>query len=224
MMFCADYAQLLKTLSIVCMASAWGQGQPGGQQNHPGGPPNRGMGAQMSCPVTITSPPPSVMMERIAQTLQLTVDQLTNLKNASAAYEQALLPLTKKSKEATDLLRTAVIASDYDSAKANIFVTKALKAEEDVITANLDAWAQIRSILTADEMKSLKTILGQQRPGQGQRPGSTGQGQNANGTSATTQSDGNFQGGPPPSGDGGFPGGPPPDGGGFPGGPPPPAE
>ena len=140
---------------VVCTAPAWGQGPPG-----PGRPPGGG-GGGMPCPAMAAMAPPSAVIDRMAETLGLTESQVTKLRAAMTKCEESIKSLSQKSGEATKAMRDAIAASDYDAQK----VTE-VKAEVAVLSARLDEWTQIRSILTADQAKRLQESIAMQRPGQ----------------------------------------------------------
>ncbi|MCE5197944.1 MAG: Spy/CpxP family protein refolding chaperone [Armatimonadota bacterium] len=174
---------MIKTLSIaaalaavICTTPVWSQGAP-----PQGGP--RGAGApSMSCPAMAVMPPPSAVIDRAAETLQLTEDQTATLKIAMTTCDGTIKSLAQKATDASKALRDALVASEYDAQKAKDLAAAAEKAEITLINARIDEWTQIRAILTADQAKKLLDTTNAQRPGQGQRPA-----------------------GPPPGGEDGFP-------------------
>lgn len=149
---------------VVCTAPAWGQGPPG-----PGRPPG-GVGGGMSCPAMAAMAPPSAVIDRMAETLGLTKSQVTKLRAAMTKCEESIKSLSQKSGEATKAMRDAIAASDYDAQKVTDLANAAVKAEVAVLSARLDEWTQIRSILTADQAKGLQESMTMQRPGQVPRP------------------------------------------------------
>lgn len=140
----------------------------------------------MPCPLAAVGVPQPGMLERMADMLQLSDDQMTKLQTVMAANGKIVQPLMQKSGEACKALHDAVLAAEYDAANVKALAVKAEKAEADVVAANIDVWTQVRAILTADQIAALQQAMNapHQGPGQGQGPG-----------------------GPPPPGG---PGGPPP--------------
>lgn len=140
---------------VICAMAAWSQAP-------------RGMGGPMMlCPAMAVMPPPVGEINRMAETLQLTDDQATRLKAAITKYEEPTRLLSQKAADATKAFRDALLASDYSVQKVKDLAEAAEKAEDAVISARIDEWTQIRSILTADQAKKLQDM---QRPGQGNRP------------------------------------------------------
>lgn len=155
----------------VTATAAWSQG---------GGTP-RGMGgAGMSCPAMATALPQASAVERVTDTLGLTDEQVTKLTAAMTKSQESINSLAQTAATATKALGAALVASEYDAQKVKELAAAAEKAEAAVVSARIDEWTQIRSILTADQAKQFLASA-MQRPPQGQRPP-----------------------GPPP-GDGGFP-------------------
>ncbi len=158
--------------ALLCTAPVWSQGPPA-----PGGFGGmRGaMGGGMACPAIATMPPTARMIDRVADTLQLTQDQATKLKAAMTKCEETTLSLSQKAADATKALRDALLAPTYDAQKVKDLAAAAEKAEAALVSARIDEWTQIRSILTADQVKKLQEAMavprGGQRPVGRQRPG-----------------------------------------------------
>jgi len=155
----------------LCAPAVWSQGPP------PPGGPGMGRGPMGLCPVTALMPPQAQMIDRLAEPLGLTEDQVSQLKTVIAKGDETMLPLTKKAAEATKAVRDAVLAADFDSQKLTTLAAAAQKAEAAIITASIAEWAQIRAILTADQGKLLAEIMSAPRPGPrpiGPPPGADG--------------------------------------------------
>jgi Spy/CpxP family protein refolding chaperone len=118
-------------------------------------------------------PPHYMMFENMAETLELTDEQLTQIKDAADKNDAIVQPLMQKAGDACKALREAVMASEYDAAKVQELATAAQKAEAAVTSANINAWTQLRSILSVDQVAKLKEIMSTQRPGPG-GPGGPG--------------------------------------------------
>jgi hypothetical protein len=147
-------AVLVVLLAVLFVVPVWSQGSPGG----PGGPRHGGPPPGM---MALQPPPPAAIIDGLTAMLSLTADQAASLKTVLTAIQ----PLMKAAGDAGKALRDAIFATDYDSAAIADLATAALTAEGKVLSASIDAWAQIRSILTADQLAKL-----QQRPGPGGPP------------------------------------------------------
>lgn len=150
---------VLALAMVVCASAALAQQGP-----PPGGPPmgpgqgRQGMGMG-SCPVMAIAPPPAMMIERIGDTLGLTADQKDKLVAALTKNETALMPLRQKSGEASKALHDAVFAPTFDAAKVNELLAAAQKAEAAVAMAEIQAWSDIRAILSADQITKLNEAM-----------------------------------------------------------------
>jgi Spy/CpxP family protein refolding chaperone len=113
----------------------------------------------MFCPAMAAMPPQAGMIDRMAETLQLTHDQSAKLKKVSAKSDQTLRPLTQKSAEASKALRAALLASDYNTKKVKDLAAKAEKAEAEVVTASIGTWTQIRAILTKSQIAKMQKTM-----------------------------------------------------------------
>ena len=148
----------------ICATAVWSQGPPG--QGGPGGPGGmRGFG--MSCPAMAVMPPHTGMLDRMADALQLTDDQITKLKETMTKNDETVRPLVQKSADASKALRAALLASDYNAQTVKDLAAKAEKAEADVIAASIEVWTQIRSILTKDQAAALQEAMNMPRQGPG---------------------------------------------------------
>lgn len=124
----------------------------------------------MSSPAMALVPLPPGAIDRASEALGLTDDQTTKLKAAVSDSELSIHSLSQKSADATRSLHDALMASDYDAQKVKNLAAAAEKAEAAVISARIDEWTQVRSVLTADQSKGLQG-MGTQRPGRDMRPG-----------------------------------------------------
>lgn len=149
--------------AVVCASPVYSQGRPGA-----GGPRGTG-GLSASCPVMAITPPQASALDRLADAFQLTEDQSSKLKSVLTKSDETVSALSKKSAEATKELKTAVMAADFDAVNVKALADKAEKAEAAVVNAIIDEWIQIRSILTADQVKTLQETMSKQQ-GSGQRP------------------------------------------------------
>ena len=152
-------------MAAVCASAVWSQGGPRpGRQGRPGGP------GMLSTAAAIM-PPQAGMFDHLSETLQLTDDQAAKLKAAGAQNEATIRPLAQKAAEATQAVHAAVLASSYDAQNVKDLAAKAEKAEAEVVAASIEAWTQIRSILTDDQVTALKAAMSAPRPGAGRAPG-----------------------------------------------------
>lgn len=166
--------------AMICATTAWGQTPP---PRGPGGP--RGMNRPpVTCPATVVMPPPAGAIDHVAESLGLTEDQTTKLKATLTKCDESMRSLSQKAADATKAFRDALVASEYDEQNVKNLAATAEKAEAAIISARIDEWTQIRSVLTADQTKKLQEMTMQQprpdqRPGQGpcQRPGGPPPGQ-----------------------------------------------
>jgi Spy/CpxP family protein refolding chaperone len=115
--------------------------------------------------------PQTTLLDRAADTLQLTDDQKTRLTTIITKNDQALQPLMQKSAQAAQALRAAILAPTYDAQKVKELSVVAEKAETDVINARINTWTEIRAVLTADQSAKLQSVmtmpLGQRGPRRG---------------------------------------------------------
>ena len=152
-------------IAISCTVAVWSQGQ---RPNHPGfGRPG---GFRISCPAMATMPLRTGMIDRMGQTLKLTSSQTAKLKKISAANTKKIDSLQQAAEKSSQSLRSAMLASKYNSKNIKSLAAKAEKAEAAVVNANIDEWTQIRSILTASQLTKLKSTISAARPGPGAGP------------------------------------------------------
>lgn len=148
-------------LTVFCVVPAWCQGQSG-----PGGPGGPG-GGMISCPAMAIAPPSAAMVDRLAENLSLTEDQTTKLKAVMTKSENTITPLSKKLTEATKALRSALTASTFDADNVKVLAAAAEKAEAAVVSARIDEWIQMRSILTAEQVTKLQATANKRPSGMG---------------------------------------------------------
>lgn len=152
-------------IMILACSMLFAQQQPQGQSNGQPQPNMRqqgmqkGIGIMMTCPSMSIMPPQSAMIDRLAQPLGLNATQTENLKTVLDKHQKTLEPLQKKSAEATQLLREAVLNSDYDPEKILEFANNAVKAEVEIINNNLLVWKQIRKILSNEQLKAFQQMM-----------------------------------------------------------------
>ena len=172
-------------LAAVMFATvAWSQGEPGGTGNPggpivpggPGGPGNRpgnlggaggfgGPGMMMrgipasSCPAATLAVPRTYVIDPLTRMAQLTETQAAQLKDLLTKWEATLPPLQKKAGDAQQALRMALIADPYDAQKVKDAATAAQTAEGAIITASIDQWTQIRTILKVEQVRKLIQIM-----------------------------------------------------------------
>ncbi|MCE5323011.1 periplasmic heavy metal sensor [bacterium] len=149
---------------ILCMTPVWCQ---------QGGPRQGGVG--MSSVVMTVMPPQANMIDRLAEQLDLTEDQVSSLKTVLTEGNTTVQSLQKTSSSAAQALRKALFASTYDADAVADAAAKAEKAEAAVVTASINVWVQIREVLTADQITALQSATtfsgGPGGPGGQGRPG-----------------------------------------------------
>ncbi|MHB0997622.1 MAG: Spy/CpxP family protein refolding chaperone [Armatimonadota bacterium] len=160
---------------IASTTSAWsqgpGQGRPGGPMGGPGGPGGFGGPPMFTCPSMVVMVPPSFALDGMAQGLKLSASQKSKLKGILTKSEKSIQPLREKASKATQALRTALMATKYDANKVKSLAAAAEKAEAAIVSANISTWSQIRSVLTADQIKMMQAPMrpaGMRGPGGGQ--------------------------------------------------------
>lgn len=202
-------AVVVALMLVMSSVGVWGQAPPdqpppGPQGPGPGMPggPGRMMRMGGTCPAMALNLPPAMMIDRAGEMLQLTDEQKTNLKSALDKGEQTLRPLRDKSNAATGALRDGALSATCDATKLKSLASDAEKAESAVLNAELDAWTQLKGILTAEQLGKMRDMMSRRGPGMMGMPG--------------------MMGGPGGPGMPGGPGGPPPGGPGGPDMPPPP--
>lgn len=134
-------------LALVVCAVAWCQGGP-----RPGGPGGPGP----ICQVGAVLPPPAAASDLIAKDLKMTAAQAAALKDVLTKSEATIFPLLQAAGDASKALHEAVFATRYDADAAAQAAATAQSAEAAVVTASIDAWARIRSTLTADQFAKLQ--------------------------------------------------------------------
>ncbi|MDH7601877.1 MAG: periplasmic heavy metal sensor [Armatimonadota bacterium] len=163
---------------LICALAADAQMRVGTGQRAQNPPPGGGMGFGMGfgmCATMAVAPPTAAMVDRMTD-LQLTEDQATRLKSILTESEKQLMSLRQKVADACRALREAVFAEQYDSAKVQALASEAQKAESAVLSAELQTWAQIRSVLTAEQVNKLQGPVGWRGgPRQGGSRGAGGQ-------------------------------------------------
>jgi hypothetical protein len=156
-------------LLTILALSAWAQTPPAAP---PGAPPMtmQGPGPMMggrqmaSCPAIALGLPPGMLFEMRAEQLGLSSEQTGKLKTALMKAEEALSPLRNKAREAVASLRAGIF--DPEAKNLQELADKAEQAEAVVIAAEVQAWTQVKEILTPDQLKTLQGMIGR-GPGMG---------------------------------------------------------
>ena len=150
-----------------CATVVFGQvGAPSGQGQ---GGQGRGQGfaGGITCPAMALSPPPAMLIDRV-DTLQLSDEKKANLKAVLTKIDDALRPSRQKAIESSRALREAVMASTYDAEKVKLLVPEAQNADAAILTAELQAWVEIRAAITPDQFSKLQEFMTSRRMGAGQ--------------------------------------------------------
>jgi Spy/CpxP family protein refolding chaperone len=159
-------ALVLAVLALLLSAAlVWGQAPPAGRTG-PGGT-GGGRGGFMMGPAMAVPAPTAMSFDRMFGQLQLTDDQTTKIKDILTKSDTAMTPLAQKSTDATQALRTALLAPTMDSAKVKGLATAAETAEAAVIDARIQTWTAVRGILTADQLTKLQESMNAPRGGMG---------------------------------------------------------
>lgn len=123
------------------------------------------MGGMGVCPAMALAPPQVAMIDRSADTLALTDDQKTKLSASLTKSDSALATLRQTAAAATKAVRDAVMAPTFDSARAATLLANAQKADAAISNAELQTWAEIRAILTPDQMTKLSEAMSRRMGG-----------------------------------------------------------
>lgn len=153
---------------VICTVSVWSQsGHPGRPGNGESGRPF-GMGrSMMSCPAMAVMPPHAGMVDRLTQPLQLTKAQTAKLNKIVAGNEKKMRSLREVASKSSQALHASLLAVKYSAKNVKNLSIKAEKAEAALISASIDEWTQIRSILTSKQSANLQKVMGAHRPGPG---------------------------------------------------------
>ncbi len=153
-------------LVAVSVTMAWAQGPgTGGRTGRTGQggsvqyADRMGLGLQMTNPAMAVTIPSPQMWERMAEPLSLSEDQKTKLVGMATKAQELLQPMEKKLSDATQALRTAVLAPDSTAETLSPLVTAAQKAESDLISARISAWMQMKAVLNAEQLKKLAETM-----------------------------------------------------------------
>lgn len=152
---------LLAAGACATVVMGQGPGAPG-----PGGARAGFGGGYAMCPANALMPPRVAMLDRV-EGLGLTADQKSKLTTLLTNSDTTLTPLRQKAAQATQALRTALLAPTYDEAKVARLATEAQNAETALMKAEIPVWTQIRGILTADQVSKLQAPVGRGTGGAG---------------------------------------------------------
>ncbi|MEN6520684.1 MAG: periplasmic heavy metal sensor [Armatimonadota bacterium] len=151
-------------LAIVISAVAvWSQS---GRRGGPGGM----MASMAACPQSAVITPQAGMIDHMSKTLKLTKTQTAKLKKIAADGDKTLRPLRSSAAKSSNALRSAMLASKYNSKNVKIIAAKAEKAEAKIVTASIDTWTRMRLVLTASQSAKLQKAMKMDQPPQGQGP------------------------------------------------------
>lgn len=161
---------LLAVAAVGYSAVAWADDS--GWQKMPGNQGGHGrMGGGMMCAAMAVTPPQISAIERLCDSAQLSEAQLTKLDTVLG--KSSLSGLQKKSSAATKALREAITGSKFDADKVKALSAKAEKAEADVVSASIDTWSKVFSILSPEQGAKLRESMSRQ-PAMGNKPGMPG--------------------------------------------------
>jgi uncharacterized membrane protein len=132
-------------------------------------------------PTSAIALPAVALVKKQAAELQLTDTQVKSLVDLLNKVSADLNGLRNTSREANEALHNALCDSSKDMAAVQTLMESAQKADAAVANLELSTWAQIRKILTADQLEK----LGEARGIAGVAPGSLGE-QKSNSQGAET--------------------------------------
>lgn len=165
-------AILAVTVLLLAAVAAWAQG-PGAPATSaapvppvPPAPGASGMPAMMIVsisPLQAVRVPTMPVLARMEDQLGLSEDQKAKVSAAYDKHLQVSRPLTESYTQSIRGLQTAVKGTKFDAAAVKAAATKALKAEESLISASTDFWATFRGILTAEQNQKFAEMA--MRPG-----------------------------------------------------------
>lgn len=156
----------LTLVMLICASAVWCQGPPG--PGGPGGPGGRRGPRGPGMPSAMTAVmPPFGILQHGAQALGLTQDQITKLKDLAQKGDETMPPLMKAVGESCKAFRDALTAPEFDTEAVAKLAATAEKNEAAVVTARIAEWAQIRTILTADQIAKLQEMMSAPPPGPG---------------------------------------------------------
>jgi Spy/CpxP family protein refolding chaperone len=148
-----------------------GTGARAANRGPAGGMMGFGMGM---CAAMAIAPPPVAALDQTAD-LQLTEEQMARLKSILTESEKQLMSLRQKAADASQALRQAILAEKYDADKVKRLAAEAQKAESAVLESEIQTWAQIRQVLTAEQVNKLQGMFGRWGgPRPGGPPGAVG--------------------------------------------------
>ena len=155
---------------VICSIPAWSQGQ-GMPPSGPGGPGRMG-GFMMRSPSMAFMPTQMLTSDRMAKSLQISSVQKAKIKKITEKSNTSIQALSKKATAATKAFSTALMATKYNEKTVKNLALAAEKAEASVVNAKISEWSQIRSVLSATQIKNLqKMATARPNPGQGRPSG-----------------------------------------------------
>ncbi len=141
--------------------------EPGRFPGGPGMMPPERMAPMAPPPIAAaisTSLPPLQWPEALAQPLQLSEDQVNRLMDLMLTAEKTIRPIRQTAAKAAEALRSAQFDKGVTPGRIKEAAATAQKVETALVTTQLEAWQQIRNILSAEQLKRLQMILSQPRP------------------------------------------------------------
>ncbi len=141
--------------------------EPGGYPGGPGMMPHERTAPMMPPPVSAaisTSLPPLQWPEAFAQPLRLSEEQINRLMDLMLTVEKAIRPIRQTAAKTSEALRSVQFDKGVTPARIREAALASQKAETALVNTQLEAWQQIRSILSAEQLRRLQMILSQPRP------------------------------------------------------------
>lgn len=144
--------------AVTCATPVWTQG---GRPDRPSGPGD----PVMSSAAVVAMPPRARAISHMASALRLSKDQTAKLTKITSANEKKIRSLEQAAANASKALRASLLGSKYNAKNSRALAAKAEKAEAALISADIDEWTQIHSILTAKQAAQLQKVMMSQRQG-----------------------------------------------------------
>jgi Spy/CpxP family protein refolding chaperone len=105
------------------------------------------------------------MFDGANKAVNLTSGQKARIGQITAKYDAAQRTLTEKAAGASKAFRAALMAEKYDVKNVKRLAAAAEKAESAVVSARIDEWTQLRSVLKARQISECDKMMGRGGPG-----------------------------------------------------------
>jgi Spy/CpxP family protein refolding chaperone len=155
-------------VAAVLVLAVWAaaQGRQPGPPPGPGMPGMPGRPGMMGPGMRPMGPPPSPCALNAVNAgmpmLFMFGDQINLSKTQQSKLMQmdrkSMMPLMKKATDATEKLRTAMLAKNFDDKKVQQLSAESSKAEAALVQNSIQTWKNVRKILTAKQLKKLAEL------------------------------------------------------------------